>query len=158
MPTIFPGSKEASCSEIDKLAGKIEAFLNGEEISFTLDLAQMDACPRFQQSVLRAEHQVPHGSVATYRSVAEYLLRPKAARAVGNALAKNPFPIIVPCHRAIRSDGSLGGYQGGAPMKRALLEAEGVQLDDRDRVLESRFYHAFPSYSERGTYEGRVQG
>jgi len=61
--------------------------------------------------------------------------------AVGTALAKNPFPIVIPCHRAVRSDGTLGGYQGGLEMKRALLEMEGVYFDTFDRVLTEAFFY-----------------
>jgi methylated-DNA-[protein]-cysteine S-methyltransferase len=60
---------------------------------------------------------------------------------VGNALARNPFPLIVPCHRAIRSDGRLGGYQGGPAMKRALLEFEGVAAAADGRVLSPRMFY-----------------
>jgi methylated-DNA-[protein]-cysteine S-methyltransferase len=56
-------------------------------------------------------------------------------------LARNPFPIIIPCHRAIRSDGRLGGFQGGPAMKRALLELEGVEISAAGRVLAERFYY-----------------
>jgi len=66
---------------------------------------------------------------------------PGDARAVGNALATNPFPLIVPCHRAIRSDCGLGGYQGGLDMKRSLLSKEGIAFDDSGRVQCSRFYY-----------------
>jgi methylated-DNA-[protein]-cysteine S-methyltransferase len=65
----------------------------------------------------------------------------QAARAVGNALANNPFPIIVPCHRAIRSDGHLGGFQGGFHMKKVLLENEGVKTDEKGRVINPSWYY-----------------
>ena len=65
----------------------------------------------------------------------------RGARAVGTALAHNPFPIIVPCHRAIRTDGTLGGFQGGIAMKRALLEMEGVLFDGADRVMAGRLFY-----------------
>jgi alkylated DNA nucleotide flippase Atl1 len=58
----------------------------------------------------------------------------KGVRAVGTALARNPFPLVVPCHRAVRSDRTLGGFQGGLEMKRALLEMEGVEFDSKNRV------------------------
>ena len=61
---------------------------------------------------------------------------------MGNALATNPFPLIVPCHRAIRSDGHLGGYQGGLEMKRALLEREGIPLDASGRADIKQLYFA----------------
>jgi len=67
--------------------------------------------------------------------------RPNGARAVGNALANNPFPVIVPCHRAIRTDRSLGGYQGGFKMKRTLLEMEGIDFDDTGRVAAKGFFY-----------------
>jgi methylated-DNA-[protein]-cysteine S-methyltransferase len=60
---------------------------------------------------------------------------------VGMALARNPFPIIIPCHRAIRADGSLGGYQGGLAMKRQLLEMEGITFDDSECVTTRRYFY-----------------
>jgi methylated-DNA-[protein]-cysteine S-methyltransferase len=66
---------------------------------------------------------------------------PGAARAVGTALARNPFPIIIPCHRTVRSNGDLGGFGGGLKMKRELLELEGVQFSTTGRVLTDRFYY-----------------
>ncbi|MCK4234435.1 MGMT family protein [candidate division WOR-3 bacterium] len=95
----------------------------------------------FQQKVLRAEHGIPRGSVSTYQRIAMYLGNPKGARAVGNALANNPFPIIIPCHRAIRSDGTLGGYQGGLEMKRVLLEMEGIDFHDTRRIATKDFFY-----------------
>lgn len=86
----------------------------------------LDCCSKFQQKVLRATSAIPRGKVSTYQCIAKQIGKPKAARAVGRALANNPFPLIIPCHRVIRSDGSLGGYQGGLKMKRALLKKEGV--------------------------------
>jgi methylated-DNA-[protein]-cysteine S-methyltransferase len=79
--------------------------------------------------------------VSTYQRIAQYLGNPRGARAVGTALATNPFPIIIPCHRAIRSDGTLGGYQGGLPMKRVLLEMEGIRVDERGRVAVDHFFY-----------------
>jgi methylated-DNA-[protein]-cysteine S-methyltransferase len=124
------------------VAADIRRFLAGGEISFSLDFAAMSACPSFQQAVLRAEHAIPRGRVSAYGLIARRLGRPGASRAVGNALATNPFPIIVPCHRAVRSDGALGGYQGGPAMKRILLEREGVPFDRAGRVAVPRFFYS----------------
>jgi len=134
----FPDSIPSSCGLIDDLAGRIAAFLDGADIRFALEHVRLDLCPPFQRRVLLAEYGIPRGSVSTYRRIAAHLGVPKGARAVGNALATNPFPIVIPCHRAIRSDGTLGGYQGGLAMKQALLEQEGVTIDERDKVVSPR--------------------
>jgi len=138
---LYPNSKASSCAEIDALATAIIGLLEGEAIQFSLDMAALSLCTDFQQLVLRAEHRIPRRSVSTYQLIAEYLGKRNGARAVGNALANNPFPLIVPCHRAIRSDRHLGGYQGGLEMKRALLEKEGVSFDDRGRVIVRTFHY-----------------
>lgn len=82
----------------------------------------------FERRVLEQLRQIPRGEVRTYREIAQSIGYPGATRAVGNACAKNPVPLIVPCHRVVRSDGGLGGYslRGGLPLKRRLLEKEGV--------------------------------
>lgn len=138
---VYPNSRASSCTEIDAVAAEIKGILEGDHVEISLDVARLDLCPAFQQSVLRAEHRIPRGSVSTYRLIATHLGKPKGARAVGNALANNPFPLIVPCHRAIRSDRRLGGYQGGLEMKRALLEKEGVRFDASERVVCAQFHY-----------------
>jgi methylated-DNA-[protein]-cysteine S-methyltransferase len=135
---------EATCPEITAIADDMEAFLNGAAISFSLDCVRLDLCSAFQQQVLRAEHGIPRGRVSTYQLIAAFIGKPKAARAVGTALATNPFPIIIPCHRAVRSDRTLGGFQGGLPMKRALLEREGIAFDGSGRVQVESFWYASP--------------
>ena len=140
--TAFPDFLSSSCVEVDVVADRIEAFLSGEDVRFSLDHVRMDLCSMFQQEVLRAEHGIPRGRVSTYRLIARYLGNANSARAVGRALANNPFPIIVPCHRAVRSDWTLGGYQGGLEMKRALLEMEGVAFDALGRVVTEEIYYS----------------
>jgi methylated-DNA-[protein]-cysteine S-methyltransferase len=93
-----------------------------------LNLPGIEQCSKFQQKVLRVVSAIPKGKVSTYQSIAKKIGQPKAARAVGRVLATNPFPIIIPCHRVICSDGSLGGYQGGRKKKLALLKKEGVLI------------------------------
>lgn len=117
------------------------SFLSGENVVFSLDMLRWEGCSGFRRQVLLAEHAIPRGRVSSYQRIAAQLGRPGAARAVGTALAANPFPILIPCHRAIRSDGSLGGYQGGLAMKRALLEMEGVRVDATGRVNPKAFYY-----------------
>jgi len=141
LKTSFPESTDSSCSEMDDIANKILAFFNGDGIRFSLNMVRLDLCSSFQQKVLRAEHGIPWGRVSTYQRIAKHLGHDKAARAVGGALADNPFPIIIPCHRAIRSDGTLGGYQGGLEMKRTLLKMEGVFLNACGHVMTDKFFY-----------------
>jgi len=137
----YQSVKASSCSEINVIADQVKAFLNGEDIRFSLDMVRLDLCSDFQQNVLHAEHGIPRGTVSTYQRIAKHLGNANGARAVGTALAHNPFPIIIPCHRAIRSDGTLGGYQGGLRMKRALLEMEGILFNDRGRIMTEELYY-----------------
>ena len=85
----------------------------------------------FQQLVWKALLTIPKGKVVTYQQLAKQIGKPKAVRAVANAVAANKLLVVIPCHRVIRSDGSLGGYsgKGGVKAKRKLLADEGVRLD-----------------------------
>jgi methylated-DNA-[protein]-cysteine S-methyltransferase len=139
---LFPNSRKSSCAEIDKIAYSIKAYLEGENVKFSLNLVDLSQCTEFQQSVLRAQHAIPRGSVSTYGLIAAHVGAPGGARAVGNALAGNPFPLIVPCHRTIRSDLHLGGFQSGTEMKRALLNKEGIKLDRTGRIICKRLHYA----------------
>lgn len=85
----------------------------------------LSALTDFQRMVLGAASRLNFGEVATYTDIARRIGRPKASRAVGNALGRNPVAIIVPCHRVVRTDGTLGGYTGGLEYKEALLGIEG---------------------------------
>ncbi|MDD5427969.1 MAG: MGMT family protein [Candidatus Omnitrophica bacterium] len=80
----------------------------------------------FEKAVYKALLKIPKGEVRSYKWAACAVGRPKAARAVGNALNKNPYPVVVPCHRVICSDGSIGGFARGLKAKRRLLAKEGV--------------------------------
>jgi len=137
----FPNVRPGSHGEVAALARDIDAFLRGWPIEFSLSRVFLAGSSGFQQQVLRAEHAIPRGRVSTYGAIAAHIGLPGAARAVGRALATNPFPIVIPCHRAIRADGSLGGYQGGVDMKRALLELEGVEVSPPGRVLRPRMHY-----------------
>ena len=99
--------------------------LNGFEGAVDLSLVGP-----FERRVLEQLRRIPRGQVRTYRDIARAIGHPGATRAVGNACAKNPVPLIIPCHRVVRSDGGLGGYslRGGVAVKRKLLEQEGVDF------------------------------
>ena len=136
----FPLSRPGSRIEISELAARIRDFLSGKNVRFEMDQLALDRCSAFQQQVLSIEHGVPRGRVTSYRNIAEKLGKPRAAQAVGQALANNPFPILIPCHRAIRSGGTLGGFQGGEAMKRALLSLEGIEFAPSGKVVSPLFY------------------
>ncbi len=78
----------------------------------------------FRRQVLRETAAIPYGETSSYAQMADKAGSPRAVRAAGSALATNPLPIVVPCHRVLRSDGKVGSYLGGSPMKEALLEME----------------------------------
>jgi methylated-DNA-[protein]-cysteine S-methyltransferase len=137
----FPHASPRSCAAIAGLGERVRRFLDGEAIDFDLSLLALERCSPFQRAVLLAEHGIPRGWVSTYGRIAACMGVPGGARAVGRALARNPFPIVIPCHRAIRSDGNLGGFQGGREMKRALLELEGVEVTPAGKVTADRLYY-----------------
>lgn len=131
---MFPGAAKKSCEAVTKLGKDLFAFTEGKAVSFdqaTLDLSRV---PPFHKKVLRALTNIPRGKVSTYGAVAGRTGAPGGARAAGQGCAKNQFPLIFPCHRVVRSDGSLGGFGGGLKLKRALLEMEGVQFDSTGKV------------------------
>lgn len=138
---LHPEARPGSCATIRSVADAIVLFLEGADLTIPLAVADLAACAPFQRAVLRAEHGIPRGRVSTYGLLAARVGRPGAARAVGTALATNPFPVVVPCHRAVRADGSPGGYQGGPAMKRALLAMEGLRFDGAGRVAAARFHY-----------------
>jgi methylated-DNA-[protein]-cysteine S-methyltransferase len=103
---------------------QLAEYFAGERQSFELAL-DLRAAP-FQEAVLTELARVPYGEVATYGELARRIGRPRAARAVGGALNRNPIPIVLPCHRVVGAAGALVGYAGGLDRKRVLLELEGV--------------------------------
>lgn len=115
---------DPSPPQIEDIVRKLNLLLQGREVEFPLGILNMDKLTRFQHEVLAFTSGIPRGEVRSYREVAEAVGRPKAARAVGNALASNPFPLAVPCHRVIRTDGGIGGFGAGPEIKRKLLALE----------------------------------
>lgn len=140
-PPALASAKGASCAPIAELAVRLEAHLDGRPVEFDLSLLAWEQCGEFQRNVLLAEFGIPRGWVSTYARIAAHLRSPRAARAAGTALARNPFPIVIPCHRAVRSDGSLGGYRGGLAMKRALLDMEGVAFESEKVVRLDKVWY-----------------
>lgn len=109
------------------VAAQLSEYFQGKRNRFEVPLDVSGITP-FTKSVLRATAEVPFGHLTSYRGIAERIGQPSATRAVGNALGRNPIPVIIPCHRIVRSDSSLGGYAGGIEIKERLLALEGVLL------------------------------
>ncbi len=115
----------------------ISKLYNGKKINFNQDLLELSinrseplkgpVANEFDLEVLQLVLKIPRGTVTTYKEVAESM-NSKAWRAVGSALARNPFPLIIPCHRVVKSDLTLGNYGGGVEMKKELLKKEGVKI------------------------------
>lgn len=137
----MPSVEEPRDGEVPAFSAGIQSFLLGKDVQFDIDLLDLDRRPPFQQRVLLAESGIPRGYVSTYGRIARRLGVPGAARAVGNALARNPFPLAIPCRRALRSDGAMGGFQGGLEMKRRLLEMEGTGFREDGRVLMDHVWY-----------------
>jgi O-6-methylguanine DNA methyltransferase len=118
---------ERNPAALAPIAEQLQAYFAGTRLRFDASL-DLDQLTPFQASVLQTARRIPRGSVWTYGQVARTLGKPQASRAVGQALGRNPVPIVIPCHRVIASDGGLGGYSGGGGLesKRFLLQLEGA--------------------------------
>jgi methylated-DNA-[protein]-cysteine S-methyltransferase len=137
----WPGCEAGKGARIPEVVDQITAYLRGEKVTFSLaDLGQETLDHGFRQNVLLVNMKIPRGMVDTYGGLAAKLGHPKAARAVGTALANNPFPLVIPCHRVVRADGRTGYFGGGEAMKKRLLHMEGVSFDEDGRVAKRHFY------------------
>ncbi len=108
-------------------ASQLQEYFGGDRVDFDVSVDLTGVSP-FTRSVLDATAAVPFGTLTTYQEIARRIGKPAASRAVGNALGRNPIPVIVPCHRIVRSDWSMGGYTGGLDIKQKLLAIEGSAL------------------------------
>ncbi|MFT4167349.1 MAG: methylated-DNA--[protein]-cysteine S-methyltransferase [Microlunatus sp.] len=108
---------------LDEPARELDEYFAGSRHSFDLPL-DLTTTGKFRRTVQLMLPSIAYGTTVSYAELAIRAGRPKAVRAVGSACATNPLPIVVPCHRVLRSDGSLSGYLGGLPAKRTLLELE----------------------------------
>lgn len=110
-------------ARLDPAAREIEQYFNHRRQHFDLPL-DLQLAHGFRRSVLYYLPEIAYGTTASYAAIAAAAGSPKAVRAVGSACATNPLPVVVPCHRVLRSDGTLGGYVGGLDAKRTLLDLE----------------------------------
>lgn len=110
-------------ARLDSTARELQEYFEGRRHAFDLPL-DWSLSAGFRRTVLHHLPDIGYGHTASYAAVAQLAGNPKAVRAVGTACATNPLPIVVPCHRVVRSDGSMGGYLGGVEAKRTLLTLE----------------------------------
>ena len=116
----------AAPRRLDEAAGQVEEYFAGRRTTFDLAL-DLRLSAGFRRTVLGHLAAISYGHTESYAEVAAATGHPGAVRAVGSACATNPLPVVVPCHRVVRSDGSLGGYLGGLEVKRTLLELEAAR-------------------------------
>lgn len=112
----------------------VAGLYEGRKLKFDISLLNISGLSDFSVRVLKQTYKIPRGKIITYAGLAAKVGLPKASRAVGQVMAKNPFPIVIPCHRVIRSDRTLGNFGGGLEMKKELLAKEGVFLDEKGKV------------------------
>ncbi len=108
----------------EKVAKLIQNYFHGMPITPPWELMNMGQLTKLQQSVIHETANIPYGRQKSYKEIAAMIGRPKAFRFVGTTLSKNPFPILIPCHRVIKSNGSYGMFGGGIEMKKRLIEFE----------------------------------
>ena len=118
---------ERNQAVLESITAQLGEYFAGARSRFDLSL-DLERTTSFQRRVLQAARDIPLGTVWTYGQVAHALGKPKASRAVGQALGRNPIPVVIPCHRVVASGGGLGGYSGGGGLdsKRLLLQLEGA--------------------------------
>ena len=127
-----PEAAREDAAVFARVGEQLEAYFEGERTSFDIALAPRGTA--FQREVWRALAAIPYGKTTTYAAIASAIGKPRAVRAVGAANGKNPLSIVVPCHRVIGQDGTLTGYAGGIPNKRALLALEARRAAAGDRL------------------------
>ena len=124
---------------VDGIAETFDRYFAGEAAAVTT--LEVDLClvtTAFRRKVLSELHGLATGTNTTYGQLGAAVGRPKGAQAVGGAVGLNPIPIVIPCHRVLAADGSLGGFSGGLPAKRWLLQNEGIEVPDGGWVASHR--------------------
>lgn len=134
----FPTARESN-SGADEFCSQVRDYFAGKRVRWDVDLAWGDV-DGFRRRVLEACRKIPYGATASYSDLARAAGSPGAARAVGSTMANNPLPLIVPCHRVLRSDGSLGGFSSpcGPSQKERLLRLENPMFGESPRGADRR--------------------
>ena len=123
----IPDAEHKRTDLIARAFSELEEYFNGERKNFDIPL-EFNARHNFTRQVFDFLLKLEFGQVVTYKELADKINRPNSARSVGNALAANPLPIFIPCHRVITADKTIGGYSCGVDIKKFLLKIEGVNL------------------------------
>lgn len=118
-----PGSHQQALVVVELIVD----YFRGNPLEPPWEWMDMGGRTPLQQAVLEAAADIPYGQLKSYKDLAQAVGRPRAYRFVGSVMANNPFPILIPCHRVVRSDGSLGNFGGGIDLKRKLIELEAGQ-------------------------------
>ena len=130
---LFKIRKELKCNNLfedgrgwESLIGKVKEYYTGKKVDFTEYQLSLDSYTNFQRKILQTVRKIPYGEIRSYKETAGAAGYPQAYRAVGNTMRNNPLPLIVPCHRIIKSDGSLGGFSGkeGVALKKKMIDLE----------------------------------
>lgn len=132
--------EDAKSKELDKFLEELDNYLNEKDYTFSLKYLNLEKLSPFQRKVLIEEFNTKKGTVNSYKHLAKRIDNPKSYRAVGNALSKNPYPIVIPCHRTVKSDRTIGGYAGykeGIETKKTLLEIEGLIIQGKKVISDS---------------------
>ncbi|MBM3548711.1 MAG: methylated-DNA--[protein]-cysteine S-methyltransferase [Alphaproteobacteria bacterium] len=136
----YPGASEAGPPpEIESVIAEVQALLRGEARDLAGVSLDMDAVPEFERKVYEIARAIPPGRTMTYGEIATRLGDKALSRDVGAALGRNPFPIVVPCHRVLGSSGKAGGFsaRGGVDTKMRMLQIEGAKTSDEPSLFDS---------------------
>jgi methylated-DNA-[protein]-cysteine S-methyltransferase len=124
------GTSRFEAGVLGDIKRRLQAYFDGEEVSFSDVLLDPTVGTPFQRRVWEATREIPRGETRTYGQLARQSDSPHAARAIGQAMARNPWPIVVPCHRVVGHDGRLTGFGGGLDMKKRMLNLERPESAD----------------------------
>ena len=129
-PEVFIDDLDSArfCEPLTGMIRLIQDTLAGTAAHVPWESLTWDGISDLERAVYAQTAAIPRGSLSTYKEIARRIGRPRACRFVGNALSKNPFPVLIPCHRVIRSDNKTGGFTGGRSLKQQLIDAEAVQV------------------------------
>lgn len=136
----FGGPGKDAAETFSAVLSQLQEYFAGRRLIFRIPLDLNQGTP-FQRRVWKTLKDIPYGETVSYKEIAETIGHPSAIRAVGSAVGKNPLPIILPCHRVVASDGSIGGFSAGVPTKKKLLALEQktrAQVAQYGMLTESR--------------------